>query len=389
MLTGEAEVFSVLILILVFALLFLRLLDQGKMSFRAMGPVEGSFVTAMVSFIFLGVLMAWTSGKGDAAYWGFRYYTPALLVFVVVYHSISKLRQENKLPRIIRLVRNILFINAFLAVADYLTAGGLGLINEDDRYSGLISNANDAGFLFNVLIILNYYLFRQRHSRLGLIGILFAGFAVFVTFSKTAIISAIVILIMILRKEITSGRLSTRFLLAIVMIGVVYKGSDLLTQVDSLEATQGKRLIQIMEFFKGNVSNEITTNRTEILEVALDKLRHQWVFGQGIQSFSNIESLGVGSHNIYILILGESGIIPLILYMVFLLRMAMVTKKKQWRLPGSETVRLLAFALFMYGFTNHNIFFSKFIILIIALGVVLVAEIKQSGAAANGSTIKQ
>ena len=374
--TEQKEFFSVVILLLVFSLNTTRFLGKKKVLIRVKDTIQLTYVWSVISFLIIGLTIDWTSENGSAAIWGIRYYGPGLLIFLVFYHSIQKLRREDGMDTLIRLFRNIMLVNAILAVSDYISGGRLELFQIGDRFSGLITNPNDAGFSFNVLLILNFYFFQINRRWVDFIGIIISLMAVFVTFSKTAIITALVVLLLILMKEFKKGSAKLRVKIIVLGLSLLPFWGFVKSFTDDLETEQFNRILQITEVFSGKIDTETTTKRTDIFTEAIDKIENKWLFGQGIGSFSKIESIEVGVHNQYVLILGESGLIPLIIFLTFLVKLMQLKLKKG--IQGLETNRLLTFSFFMYCFTNHNIFFSKFIILIIALIVVQAQVVKQN-----------
>lgn len=369
----QEGIFSLFILTLVLLLFVFRLIVISKIKSFRLDYLEKSFTGAVLGYIFFASVITFADGRNDDLSWGLRYYLPGILVFSVLYRSLKSLINEKGLLPILVFFRKILLINVLLTIVDFLTNNSLELFAVSGRYSGLISNANDAGFIFNIALVLNYYIYTKNRGVFGLLLTLLPIIAVFITFSKTAIISCLIILFVLVRKEFKYASYSIRFLMIFILLIVLLQGVNLNSTLSYLETDQQERIEQVFEVFQGNINDKTTTNRTELLDVGLAKLEEAWVFGSGFKTFSILNEIQVGVHNQYLLVWGEGGILSLVLYILLIVRFYNFNYgRKNFDLVFT---RLMIISFSLYSITNHNIYFSKFIILTLALIAALIENI--------------
>ncbi|MDA7665925.1 hypothetical protein N8648_05200 [Verrucomicrobia bacterium] len=193
-----------------------------------------------------------------------------------------------------------MYINVFLVVYEYLTDGNLGLSEVDGRYSGLIENANDVGFLLIILINFEFYFLKEQRLKISVLGIIMGSSAIFVTFSKTALIIAILVLFIVFKNELLSGYLFTKAVLLLSLAFVIGEILNFDQIFDSLEKIQGDRLVELTDIFTGRVDEQTTSKRSYIIQIAIEQLSENWIYGQVIATFPHIHRLGIGCHNIYL-----------------------------------------------------------------------------------------
>jgi O-antigen ligase len=241
-----------------------------------------------------------------------------------------------------------------------------------DRMAGVYINPNLAGFAGNITMCLGFgVLFRNEGSigraLFGFLGIAAGIIAIAVSVSKTSIIIAIVTLLMSVfvyftvytRMSRPTRRLGNIFF-GVLLYGIIQMGILLSVFFNDLLPSQQKRLEQIGLILTGRADKSDTSNRADLANLGFEKISDRPILGSGLGSFMHFLDAGnktgddVGSHNIYICIWGEGGIIPFFLFVLF------------WGISGWQAatvpipwLRMTALSiwvmLFISGLTNHDV----------------------------------
>ena len=124
-----------------------------------------------------------------------------------------------------------------------------------------------------------------------------------------------------------------------------------------IEATVGleilDRFIDIRLLIEGD-SSRATAGRTDIWINYLNVINEYVIFGSGFKSSSGI--VGESAHNIYITVLFETGIIGILLLLLFIQKLIMVSLKVKNTL--SITILAMSLALLLLGFGNDTLYYK-------------------------------
>lgn len=363
---------SVLILILTISLFFLELvINKNSFIISTLPGASKLYFHSILVFLILGSMIAGLNGNSADVFWGLRYYLPGLVVFTVFLHSIKSIIKEKGLLYMVKMIGYIINLNALLCIVEYATKGALGLAVTDGRYSGLTVNPNDAGFIFNISVIFGLMIWGRHRSGWNLVMIIVPLIAIILTFSKTAMISALIILLISLRAilgqrlrnaKLRYGSISLRFIYFMILFSIGFYTVNKFSK--SFDTYQTRRIEQVSSVIRGTINYEVSSKRLELAQIAIDKLSNDWIFGSGIKTFSRMDEASLGVHNQFLLVLGESGLIPFFLFIYFNYKLF------KHRISGviiNRTIRLSIISFCLYCLTCHNIFFSKSIMLIMAL----------------------
>jgi len=131
---------------------------------------------------------------------------------------------------------------------------------------------------------------------------------------------------------------------------------------ENLSSFQYGRIIELRDLFSEDSDiGSVTSNRANIAQYGIKKIVNDNFLGSGLRSFHNIsEFRNLGIHNIFLLILGESGLIPFLFYIYFITRLLI----KNYRLKDDRRFKLFSiiFSILIFSLTSHSIFFDKIII---------------------------
>lgn len=233
------------------------------------------------------------------------------------------------------------------------------------RPAGFYMNPNSAGYHAVVtLLLVVSVLFRTKSSRiLVFLMIIIAFLSAFITLSKGAILMSLIVLVSYFGMgTMFFNRLKSQSRRSLIIVGSLIVGSlawfvvFLMTQFNQLGAFEQSRLTQIMDLLGGKLNTETTTNRSDLAAVGLQWISESPILGWGFGAFHYIRYGGdTGIHNMFLMLIGESGIVPFLLFIVFFV----FSIYKSFRIKNMEYRFLsLTFLLFTLFFANgnHNLF---------------------------------
>jgi len=259
----------------------------------------------------------------------------------------------------------VIFGNSFFKevtkkeMINFITIGALSiLINATlfsdiyGRYSGFYLNPNAAGYMCITGYALCYSLKKGRNRTILQIILTLAGL---LTFSRTFILIWILTNIISMRIELKNVR--------VLVLGVII-GITLLT-FGELFNLNGLRFKQYQAVFnnKASVQDLEKGGRSETWSLFYEETVKHPIFGGGYGKFQRHGIFKIGPHNTYLLILGEAGIIPLIIFIAFMTYL-LFWSNKLFSLDPSLFLSVVILLLFLL--TSHN-YFDTYIKLCVTL----------------------
>lgn len=231
------------------------------------------------------------------------------------------------------------FFLPFLLVSNSITILGplIGLTDNlefaqnfisEDRNSGLFSNPNEAGAIANYTLLFSlFFLLSYKNKFIFIILILIIIYVTILTFSKAAFFTMILLFLIYFYfslfklNDFTWAPKVKSFLFLILLTIVVF---FTITSFNEYKAnlTQGQlyRVEAIQDILTGKFNRNSTSERDQLWVYGVDLIMEQPILGHGIGSFHRFNSFEfkLGVHNTFLMVIGESGILPLI-FIVFLL----------------------------------------------------------------------
>ena len=213
------------------------------------------------------------------------------------------------------------------------------------RATGTFTGSYDAGFIGCITLGLALALmYRGRLLRMAYPALALGYAAIFLSISYTSMLTAVMITGIFLLLNV--GRLRSVLLptgVALVMVAVTllyvvitvpsFTGTSLkpTARVETaLPTTQLGQLKEMTREARGDKGNTLR-RRTVLWQLGAEKAWASPLVGNGLYqmrtlegSFLNPEGIPIGVHNIYLLLLGEAGIIPLALFLLALFALARV-----------------------------------------------------------------
>ena len=197
-----------------------------------------------------------------------------------------------------------------------------------ERSAGFFSNPNEAGSFCNfalVIFLSLFFMFKRKLFFLGLAAFAIAGSGL--SFSKAAFFVTAMVLLLFVFKNITSfHRVSLRTRVTFVMLiavmgfgGLTYLNSSLGKKYQ-LTYAQQTRIVGAMALLSGKINSKTTSDRTVVFRHGLYLINKSPLVGHGVGTFHKFNTgiLHIGVHNTFIMIFGESGILPFAFFMIFL-----------------------------------------------------------------------
>ncbi|QCW99658.1 O-antigen ligase family protein [Aggregatimonas sangjinii] len=219
------------------------------------------------------------------------------------------------------------------------------------RYGGLYINANLGGFVAILAYTLTFNVKKFYIRTLFQVVITICGI---ITFSRTFLIIWVLINLISMRISVKNVRILAAgfgLLVLLPIFGSLFK----------LNTTRLNLFTAVVNQEQGSLQNANEASRTETWAIYYPYIADKPFFGNGYNSFQSTGFSPVSVHNAYLLILGEAGLFPFVVFLTmniyFLVMGVKLFKQKPFLIMQG-----IAFALFMLTF--HNFFTMDFMILL-------------------------
>jgi O-antigen ligase len=340
-----------------------------------------SFLIAFFGFISLGALASILEGNLEDIMGNVRYYVPSVLIYFSTYRTLMGIRNESELYRIFSISAVLIGVNAVLILLsilfniDFHAATGTSQV---ERAVGLYSNANKAGYVSIIgqsLALLLFFSNKVKRPIFYFGLYIVCLLAAISTFSKgTILISMLLVarmmyLNLVLRRKGQNRSIFKRyvrifsFLLFFLAVGFEVGFVNIQSKFTGL---QSRRISEVQLLLQGQIDKETTTHRSELARLALNEMQGTFYLGAGLGEFKKME-IGKGTHNVYLLILGEAGVLALILYLLFFVAWF----RRSFGFLAFDAVRFtsgnILILFFFSGFAAHTLLANKPFIFTLAL----------------------
>jgi O-antigen ligase len=356
MTTGERQVVS-LVLLCVCSVLILRV---GS---RALALPFLAFATAIGAYLSLGAIHAWSNQVEITAGVWQRYAATLLTVWAVAAYSLS-VRRTPEFDDFLRFIQGVLVIAvASVWLTPLLTPLWTHLpLAYETRLSGVFANPNEAGFV--CAFALAFALFRPSPNRLlqyALFALAFGG--VILSFSKAAVAAALLIIALAMLKSFRSTAVLGALALTLAALLVVPNLSSIAEWTADqtlipLAQEHRERAQELSAFLSGQFDERVSTGRSKLWDIGWQRITEQFPFGSGLETFLELEGGLInpltgnwqGVHNVFLLIWGESGFLPLLFTVIFFSAVALRLRSNVLSGLGAA---LLLVILFDFS-SNHS-----------------------------------
>lgn len=236
------------------------------------------------------------------------------------------------------------------------------------RSSGLYTNVNQSGAALVLGLIIAYSVVPPR---LRMLFVLAVAIGVVTTFSRAAMLGWMMVVVYFMAR----GGFGVAHLRRALVFGVVVVAFLVSPFWSNLEASLQERgtltmdVVQRLSFFGGNAEDDSTTERTGVAKYAWSLFGERPLTGHGTGASRQFEQYEVGTHNIYLSMMVDHGIIGLFIAPAMVLLAI-------WGARRESIDVVLPFAAFLalWGLFSHNVLEERYILLSVALVASLVAS---------------
>lgn len=282
----------------------------------------------------------------------YSFYVTVIKYFIIVWGGYEVMKNTTKEELWFFMLIGSLSIlgNIFLfqnPIADY------------GRYSGFYLDANNGGLICLMGFALSFTIY--KHFRLlGKLAFTILGL---VTFSRTFIVSWLLLNVLSIRLDVKNVK----------MLVIGFGTLILLLTYNEFLPVKNPRLEELGALVSGQQQNATKNlnedSRWDTWSRFFDPLFDKPIFGNGYGAFmgNGIVSGRYGVHNTYLLIWGESGIFPILVFLIFLIKQ-FSRGFRQFRQKPYALMMLIGITLFLL--TNHNFMtndYSIFLLMWIAI----------------------
>ena len=314
-----------------------------------------AIMTAVFSIVFLCTALASSIvsdvGQLDVAlgWWGAVRYLASLLLLFTAFCVSTRCCESGRVGSLLKL---LFWMTVIASISGYLLSAipevseRLGLSDESGRLTGVFGNANELGLQAGYPIVFGAGLaIRLRRIWWSIVGILASGIGVVGSFSKTAMLMFVFLMVIVTWEGLRQSKKSPMISVTLVLVGVLCIGAAFYlldgivagTIKIDLSSDQQRRLEQVHRIvFAGVVDDETTTGRTSIWEEGIAQWRKSPVIGCGLTSFDVLPGIEMNSHNSLLVVLGEAGLVGMASFLV----MVVAWTTTLWRC-GSRDIRII------------------------------------------------
>ncbi|KAB7530491.1 hypothetical protein F8C76_03005 [Flagellimonas olearia] len=227
-------------------------------------------------------------------------------------------------------------------------------VSPNGRFSGLYLNPNEAGFV----CISGYALCYSLKNRLtGLLGQFCFTFLGLLTFSRTFIVIWIIVNILAIYVNIKNIRMFAFGFLT--LLALFFFESEL-----GLNNVRLQQLKSLVHTENGSMDQIDKQSRTETWAAFYEPIMNKPILGNGYGTFQGVldrNELGLnyGAHNTYLLLAGEAGFLPFLLFIAFI---GFLMTRSIFFLKQHPHLFLQSFALAFWCLASHNFFNFYYVI---------------------------
>lgn len=360
---------------------------------QAVGLPGLLIVAALLSYLFLGLSVSFVTSPTWFWYavdpvFPLRISLAALIVVATAFGASATLYRVG-VERLLKGILAILAVTCTLILmtpllAEYLYIPPPHLMDvrwvARRRFIGPFVNPNMAGTACCYAVVLAlFFLASSRHRTFAGIVLILGTVAGILTFSRLTILTLLIIFIFflcLLTLRHSQKRPSVARWLIVIVVGMIVSAAVNIEHF-SLNQRQVLRVTGFQEILPSAAGG--SNLRWLLWPVALSQITESPFFGHGLLRFHYLDGdvrcrLGVrcGSHNSYLMLWGEAGAIPLLLFLLFIGSLLW----KSLALSRSVTILLVVpwgLVFVLACLTNDTVLYSPHHIFVLGLSCALVA----------------
>lgn len=271
--------------------------------------------------------------------------------YLTIHDHLSKLKLLKSVAKLI-----LLFVSLNIVIGS-MFLNDINLVEVSLRNSGSFGNANLAGqhILLSLAVFITLLLFTKKVVLSDYFIIIFSGYALLTTASRGATLLSLIILFTYFMYSKNISKIIKSIIL-LISVTVIFLWKNILFLVSPDYFYRIQRL---------DNANNFSNGRYDTFIGGLKDFYNNNFFGNGIGN-DVIESLGLGSHNMYIRLMQEIGVFSffiIFIYLFIVIRLIFYKKKN---------LIILSLILFLTPFFTHNLLFFNGFYYVIAFLIVIV-----------------
>ena len=337
---------------------------------EVLGGMGVLLMAALVSYVGTGILVAFATGtelQTDAASY-LRRYTSSILVILATAVGGRIVLQRSGSERTLLSILAILTASCTLILASprLLLLFQNPPVQGEYRYFGPFSNPNEAGFVACLAVALAFSLIRASRFRLLAYGSLFvAVYALIGTYSRTSLV--ILPVLMVGGVLVTRGAERWRLMAGLAVVAWVGAGTMADAIAGILLDPQITRLNSLVRMVETLSFDDVTLEgRLALWQLGTEQVLASPLYGNGLGQLHSLdgawyngEGVLLGVHNQYLTLWGEAGLIPVILFVLFLAGMLLFGIKRRTDVAVASAVSGWAMVILLTGMTSHSMLLSR------------------------------
>lgn len=290
----------------------------GSINAQLLAPAYVWFLIFLILFLIGGLVPLISGGDFDVPrlvqYLGTIIYCSALYFFIMQ-------RGRFGFDFVLACLQCAFMIDCIAAVNSNLLSNYLGYTGSTERAMGFFDNPNETATMALYWIVL--VVTTGSSAKLTtILKLALALFTLLITFSKSGYLLLFVLGLTYLALRRLYGVALVMLASAIVLIPLI--GTIVQSSLD-LTVEQQLRIDQFANIFAGDIDDNTTTGRLSLWSLGLQRIGETFPFGGGLGSFhrmdggyTDLAGDWLGVHNVFLMILGESGLVPLLAFVFFL-----------------------------------------------------------------------
>ena len=345
---------------------------------RALGAPGLVLLGALVSYLWSGLLVALVTGlEHRVDFWPYLrgHVVSPVMVLAAALGSSVVLRETGD-ERLLTGILVLLTVTCIVVLMSPMLPTVSQFVPATSRYRmhGSFLDPNEAGFAGCMTAALATVLLRSRRRRpLAWLALTVAAAAVVASASRTAFISLVLIFAVLL----VLNRGGRRYFLGwFAVVGLVVGGAAALgfEQIaGELDPKNIARIQTVMDAVRqAEITDRLFGGRLYWWREGWDALAGSPVFGAGLGAFREIHGMPyTGVHNQYMLLMGEAGLVPLLLFLLFIgLMLSSCARRRHSTAAIAALAWMVLIALFCLTF--HTVLTNRLVEFLIGVSCALM-----------------
>lgn len=346
---------------------------------QALG-MPGALVLGMVaSYLSIGLIVSHITGVEVRVDLGrqLKVCTVPFLMIPAIALGIHAILERMEVEAFLKSMLRILTVSCILILlSPILHSHNVLALNEraldySDKFRlvGTFLNPNEAGLVgcLTAVLALAFLHNARRPHVLGYLSLTVGSLATLGSLSRTAIISWVVILIFFLLLNGRGNRRRLLLSLLLLLSALTVVGAIIVQNTNPGKILQSgeelRRITETVEFVSGKrFDDTVLAGRKTLWKLGWRQVLESPIVGHGLGRLRVMDDAPfqwwtgrrLGVHNMYLMLVGEAGIVPLSLYLLYLFSLL----RLRWILSGSlarDVIVGWAIVVALSSFTSHNL----------------------------------